>query len=846
MAHSFPPPGHSPARADCVAACTRALLLLACLVPAGPSGAQADDRYAAWLSDGTVVTAPTLPSWPVPGTSWHLGGRNLLAGEHPLRLLRDRLAVLERRPPYLVMVSGDVLCGRPVRWERDPNGEPGAGRLWIQLEMPLVPLTGTALPIRADRVARLVLDPAAAEEPPLPGRVRLLDGRSWMARAIRWREGGLALLTAEGVTELPLRDLAEVCFLSGDPWQALLEESVWADTPDAVLLTRWQTREGAALTSARVRRQELGAVPRRGMAEETVYVLQPAWALAPLVVPQAAVAAVSLRRPDELPLVALPSRRPAWRVLTAPPPPPYVSPPWAAAPPGTAGSGPWECDLGLPTRAASLLAWELPPLAERLLLAVGLDRSAGRGGCVRCQVWAGRSDALLPEQTDREPKAAGANPVAPLPPRLPDPPDSHPVPLHNHSFKGDESRFERILGGMDCLWDSGIVQGRDGPQRPKPLDLRGRQRLALVTEFAHDERPSGADPLDIRDQVVWLDPRVRLLPDALSLPRRLTSRLTGLDAWQLDGTRWEGVELHTPWHPASQQWDNLLRLPPGGSLTFRRQVTVSPAADVLELLTICPLDLDQHQLVLRVDGVEVPWSNNADRQQLRQWTLRYSRLRASGQEPEGNLTDRLAYWWDLQDWHGRSVALELTLGGPRRSEFLWRSLSLRAAVANLPPGGQLPQPPVPLTHLTPLDEPSGDYNRPLQGFIPSSREGEPIRLLGKWFREGYGMGRNSRLRFPILPHYRRFVAVVGCAQQAVGPVQILIDDQVVWQRPVLSSLWPAELVEIPLPPQARTLTLQTGTSGLYYGFAAFVHAGFFTDEGTPSLLPGEQDRQSPR
>lgn len=793
-----------------------------CLLAAS-AAAVGDDRFVAWLADGTAVTSPALPGWPLPAASWHLADRNLLAPERLVRLVRDRLARIQRRPPFVALANGDVLCGQPVRWERDPASGHG-GRLWVQLEAPLVPLAGTALPVRADRVAAIVLDESATTEPPQSGHVRLADRRHWLAQAIRWEEEGLALLTSQGIQHVPFRDLAEVGFPGVDPLAALLDDNCWADTEQGGLLTRWQTTQGAALTTARVRREEQWPGPRRSTTSEVVYVLQPAWALAPLAVPPTALATCSLRRTDELPLTLLPARRLAHATLLAPLQPAPSSQPlpgWVTATRG-------EADLGLHVRAATVLAWDLPAGAEQLLVQVGLDHTVGAGGCVRCQVWGG-------PPTD-PPSASGSHRSLAATTAGTPPPASTLSPM-----------VAALARQYDCLWNSGVFQGKDGLKTPPPLSLAGRRQVLLVADFAHEDRPEGADPLDIRDRVVWLNPLVKLASSATSTTDLLASRLPGTAAWQIDGPKSGKVELKTQWHAAASQWDSVLKLPAGSTFTLRRQVTVAPTADVLELLTVCPLDLDEHQVALRIDGVEVPWVNNADRNQLRQWTLRYSRLRASGQEPEGNLTDRLAYWWDLQAWHGRPVMLELAIGGPHRVEMIWRSLALRSAVSNLPADGRTRRPDVPLTSLKPVDEPAGEFNRPIMGSIPINREGEPIRFLGKIFSDGYGMGRNSRISFAILPSFRSFVAVVGCCQQAVGPLKILVDDRVVWQRPVLSSLWPAEQIEIPLPPGAKRLTLQTGTSGLYYGFAAFANSGFMLESppsqgGSDQTLPSARER----
>jgi hypothetical protein len=87
------------------------------------------------------------------------------------------------------------------------------------------------------------------------------------------------------------------------------------------------------------------------------------------------------------------------------------------------------------------------------------------------------------------------------------------------------------------------------------------------------------------------------------------------------------------------------------------------------------------------------------------------------------------------------------------------------------------------------------------------------------------MVRNSQLTVAIQPEFRKFVAVAGCSYQIVGPMQVLIDDKVVWERQVVNSLTPAEQIEIDIPAGAKSLTLQVGSEG-YHGHAGWTNAGF--------------------
>jgi len=284
--------------------------------------------------------------------------------------------------------------------------------------------------------------------------------------------------------------------------------------------------------------------------------------------------------------------------------------------------------------------------------------------------------------------------------------------------------------------------------------------------------------------------------------------LPGAADWLAAGDGWRDAQLASRWNVPASHWDWVLTLAGGNELVLTRKVRITQAGDVVELFTVCPENLEEHDFTLKVDGVVVPWTNNADRNQLRQWTLRYSRARARDSDEESNLTDRLAYWWDLQKWRGQEVTLELKLrGGRERNEIAWRGLSLRSAIGNLPADGK------PLAVDVPLP-------------APETRQSEVVRLLGQEFSSGIGLARNSSVSFPLKPEYQKFVAVVGCSMQVAGPVQVLIDDRVVWERAAISSLSPAEQIEILIPAGAKALTLRSGSEGLYYGLAAFAEAGF--------------------
>ena len=737
----------------------------------------AADRYEAWLADGKKVTSNFLAAWPTPGSSSRFENQELLDAKNPVRLIRDRAMAASLQAPYVVLANGDIISGSPVSLEPTLGRITAVPRVKLQLEPPLMPVVGTGLAVRTDRIVRIVGSAEAARAEPPPGTVVLADGRRLLARSLRWRELGLAILTSEGIVEAAYGELADVVFLNVDRTTAVLDDNLWAGASRdraGLPIARFQMAGGAVITTSRVRR-EIEQSRRRRLTTTVNYYVQPSWADQPMALPETQIVACGFRRPDEVPLSLLTATTLANERLIG------RAQPWLAnrAPGGgllTAGGR--ESDLGISAHAKSAIAFDLPRGAQTLELAVAMDKAVGRGGCVKCKVLAG----------------------------------------------GEQG---------EVLWNAGIVTGSYGCIESPALDVAGQTRVVLVADYAHDGRPEGADPLDIRDEVVWLAPTVTLETGARGRGRSVAGVLGGLDDWQLFGRGWGNLPLDSRWNLLTRSWDTLILLPREEQLQLRRSVSVTRANDVLELLVACPANRDEHDFSLTVNGTEVEAANNADREELRQRVARTGRLPFPDLSDDPRASDRLAYWWDLSRWRGQEVNLELTLRGSlERSEIAWRGLALRSAIGNLPASGRPLQPNVALTSLAAPGSgkrpPSGT---PMPNAIPvvGSRFGEPIRFLGQPFTSGYGMGRNSSISFPLKTEYRKFVAVAGCCLQVAGPLQVLIDDQVVWERDLVSSLSPAEQLEIDIPTGAQKLTLQNGRpEDWWYGYAAWAEAGFVT------------------
>jgi hypothetical protein len=748
--------------------------------------AAADQRFTGWLADGTPLAADRISAWPVPGVSSRIAGRNPWDSKVPLRFLRDAQATVAWQPPYLLLANGDCLPGSISRLSPADGRPRMVPRVNVQLEE-VLPLTGTEIAVRTDRIARIIgSSDAARRAAPPPGTVELVDGRRLLARSIKWREYGLALLTAEGVVEAPYSEIADAVLPDIDRASALVDDSRWSAGTAAQRSTRYQLVGGGAITAARISREQ-ERVRRRGREAAldlvTYHYVQPAWSDNPLAIPESQIAWCSYRPAGEIPLALAGPELVVWRPLVG----------VAAASDGSlephrelAATASLDDDLALRTRSYSELAIDLPLDANTFETAIGFERAVAAGGCVRCRVLAIRS-------------ATGT-----------------------------------ATGEPEVLWDSGVIQGSDGLRSTGALPVAGVRRLVLVTDPAHDDRPAGADPFDIRDDIVWLAPRVILTREGgpAADPHEPAESLDGLAEWELLGDDWRRARSAARWNRAESAWQPLLVLAGPAEYRLRRTLTVSRATDVLELQTICPAELEDHTFELRVAGQPLGWFASSDRAQLRSWVERYAGQRPRIGQGESLLSNRLSYWWDLSPWRGQEVTLELTIQSPRpQNAIIWQSFAARSAIANLPPGGEPLTFDVPLTSLEPFDLTSHlDRGNPLRDALPTGRNPDPIRFLGQRFSGGYGLMMNSSISFKLAPEYGKFVAVAGCSNLSLGPLQVLIDGQVVWQRDLMSGLAPADQLEIEIPAGAKVLTLTTGDRGLVrQSYAAWTEAGFVTE-----------------
>lgn len=733
--------------------------------------ARAEDRYWALFQDGSRVTADEFTDEDSQSFERTLGNRRLFDPDNPVRVLRNN--TLSPSPPgaHVLIANGDVVPGKVLRF-LPPVEELGLpARLLLSPRSALRTTDPSGLAVRADRVVRIVSEQAATGRRD-PGTLVFAGGRTAKATAVRWTQDGVKALTADGIVDVRFDELVDLDVPKVDLLAAVLDDGLYPPLDGESLIGRLETVDGAVLTYRRSLTRVADETPTRPSRRrdtprpKRLLHLQPSWALSPILVPTDVIYQRTYRAADEIPLSLLPATPVGERHGIH-----YW--PWRRnrnVRGGPLQSGQLAVGLGVGTHSHSEIAFELPPGATQFTAMVGLDDVVGDGGCARAKVFR-----------------------------------------------------DRVAGTP--LFDSGLLRGHDDPARVGPLNVANAKRLVLVNEFAHQDRPPGADPFDIRDHVDWLLPMITVggvEADRAGLVRRF---VPGWQMWTLEDAAADRIDLSAEWDEALSVWVPVVGLSGSEGLTLSRTLSeVSRANDLLEL-NVSPANAAAvRQIELRVDGTRI--------EPVTQEAVVDQRVRERYRRNRIPVDDGAIIRWDLQAYRGREIQLELEIPpGPRDSARLaWRGCALKSAIRNLPPDGQSFAPDLPLTSLEPVDLRSPKLSAyPMRNGLPRFRgKTWPIRFLGQPYENGYSMIRDSSISFAVEPSYKQFVAVVGCCADEAGPFSVRLDGEVVWTAGPMNASMQAVQVSIKIPPGTKKLTLETGNQGSYSGYGAWANAGFLT------------------
>ena len=540
------------------------LLGLATILAATCAAAERPPRFAALLTNGQRLQGNRLTDWHEKNPQPKLEGQPLLEASNAFRWVRDRSLNLPDLPvAYIEMQTGDRFPGLAIDYHtgHDQPFEPLPPHLVVRSAQRFEPPENK--PVAEIRIAlsfvRRIVWQRRGRQAYQPGTAFYRDGRSLAFRAVRFSSGELHLLLPDGDNRrLPWSDLAEVHLPAADPWAAHWDEIAFICPNIDTRLYQVETTAGLVATSALAR-----FVPRlegnSADSDRWVHGIQPAWSLDILWVPCREMVFRRSYLPREVPLSRLAPRRPKERSENG-----QNSPPRVEINRNTHGgplrSHALDFGWGLGVHGHSELAFDLPPGIRSLRTQVCLDRSAGRGGCLKAKIWAG-------EMT--------GNPLWQSP----------------------------LLVGSETVADSGILALAGPP---------GQTQLVLQIDAAEKDRPAGADPLDIRDHADWCDPLLELDPIAVQaqFDQRIGRRFYAWREWDValpgsPSAAAAGVEISTLRNdqlpvPGTFHAGVQVKTRP---LVLSRQITVGPRDHWLVIAATRPDSKSKEpKLVVRIGG----------------------------------------------------------------------------------------------------------------------------------------------------------------------------------------------------------------------------------------------------
>lgn len=495
-----------------------ALVLLAlpvAMLSGNPAVSQRPKRYVIHYADGSTTTGDVISyylGWRHGHSSPHIDKQPIFKQGTSIRMVRDLHQKVSPVAPFFEFANGDrlpaTLAG--IRLADPARGHPQCFELLLGDTIAVAQdQRRSKQAVRVDAVARMVSSlPENGHH--RPGTLCLTDGQVLETKAVRWRSTGAKVLTTDNVLAVPLEKIRD--------WYApvdKLESNPTADMQSArpgknEHIVRFLLTDGTRLTALESRIIGQPAYDPR-------LHIQPYWAISSIAIRRADIVAVHYLPLSEIPLSLLPATTLAEKSFLG------HTWPWrrdANVRGGILYSGDITSLLGVGTHSYSAVAFELPENATQFNTWVGLDRSVGEGGCVRC--------AVFGNDLDSQP-----------------------------------------------LWQKDFLRGADGPVNIKSLPVKGLKRLILLSDYAHEGRPQYADPLDIRDEVDWIEASITLSP-AQTQKKAVPARFLWLDDWTLSDESMQRLRTDEVWNSQDKSWRQVLKI--GRSTPLPAKVTAKSRA----------------------------------------------------------------------------------------------------------------------------------------------------------------------------------------------------------------------------------------------------------------------------
>ncbi len=515
-------------------------------------------RYTGQWIDGTRLTGETLAPWHETKSSPKLSGRDLFDPNQPIRWLIDNALPVAGAPDATIeLVGGDCLPGRVVGYSDGTEGPYRrlAPHMTVAVSTPVDRPDGPSrsnLRVTLPWLKRIVWQRVTHRYQ--PRTLFLADGRQVTFRSVRFSAAGVQVLREGGIREFGLGETAELHFPPIDPWDAYFDQLSGLSPGPGARLVRWETTTGIRVTGTTERFQ---ARPH-GAAEQPAnwyHLVQPAWCLDPLWIRHDTIRVRAYFMPHEVPLTRI---EPATARSQS-----DLGSHWPWQLERNVESGPLESggaafSWGFGVHAASELEFPLPAAARAFRTRLGLDHLVGHGGCVKTRIYLG---------------------------------STRTQPIYASNW---------IVGSGEVL-DTGPLALPGAPNPP--------ERLILQVDPAHVGRPPGADPLDIRDALDWLEPAVTLDPERVpsEVLRRAPRRIAAWQGWKAAMGDAEAVRLVSRWDESDPRDVGYRLLTAVGQepLRLSGKLVPRPYRDQLLLFVCRPPEATPSKLEVRVDGLPI-------------------------------------------------------------------------------------------------------------------------------------------------------------------------------------------------------------------------------------------------
>ncbi len=521
--------------------------------------AEVRPRFVALLENGERIEGKTLSDWYSATHNPGLNNRKLFDNGKQLVWLRDRHLYPAPAPKaYVEMHNGDRLPGNVTSFPRETRPD-------LAQELPYVAVRTVAdtgkkgssgkrrVDVRVyEKFIRRIVWTHRGSERYTPQVCYFRDGREVKFRAARFLESGaIVLLLESGRRTVFADEIAELHMPARDPWEVYCEELAGLGFDEKTRLMQFDATDGTIITSTK---QRFDALSTGGSKSDNWWhALQPVWSPDMIWVHNATIWAHRSYLPQHFPLSRiLPDverkdsglSRRGWY--------PRLNKSAQGDPLASAHE---DAGGGFGVHGATELRFRLPTMARSFRCRLGLDQAAGDGGCVIGRVFI---DQVSGKPAFQSPHIVGAGQV-------------------------------------------------HGIHVPIPNDQKSHELILQIDE-AHQGRPAGSDPLDIRDLANWFDPVVEL--DLNELRARVAKHRRGFvrawSSWDLV-TRGDGeFKLATVWdtHESGKEHHQLCVLAEKQNLSLRRKLKIGPRDEYLMVATsVFSGDNDRPHIEVRINGL---------------------------------------------------------------------------------------------------------------------------------------------------------------------------------------------------------------------------------------------------